>query len=467
MDSTIKKNLHYSTAEGSLTSVSESITNTYVTPYALSMGAKDSDIGMLGVLQNLASTVAQIPGASFTEYVSRKKIWVFSTLASKLLWIPVILLPLLSTGNIIALIILLALISFFSSLRAPAWTSLMGDIVPGDERGHYFGKRNMIAGFAGLIATLIVGLFIAGVGFSVILGVSIIAGMVSIIFFIKIEEPSLKKVFHYKHEFKMDLKNFRNSVKVHKNFVIFTLFLSMMSFAVNIAAPFFAVYQLRYLGIGNFWFGIVAAFGALITLILQPYWGRLNDKFGERSIMVITGILVCFVPFFYLFVKTIPEILIVEAFSSFAWAGFNLVTFNYLLSATPPEKRPSFVANHTIIRGIAAVGGTLLGVYLALTITPGTFILFFAGIQFVFFVSFFFRISSVLLLLKIKKSEIDHREAVPIRYVFWHSVAVQPMVGLAHKISYTFHYPYDIREIKDKTHRQIERLYFKYKIRKK
>lgn len=141
VDDTARKNMRYSTSEGVFNSASDSINNAYITPFAMSLGATSAEVGILSAAQNLASTLSQIPGAMLTEYVDRKTIWVFAqTFGKILLWIPLLLLPFLGIGNPVSIFIVIAfMISFATGVRRPAWTSLMGDVIPSSIRGRYFG----------------------------------------------------------------------------------------------------------------------------------------------------------------------------------------------------------------------------------------------------------------------------------------------------------------------------------------
>ena len=455
-DKRIKKTLQYSTAEGAITSVSNSVANSYLTPFALSLGATSPEIGLLASVKNLAETTAQIPGALLTQYTSRKAIWLLSWISSRAFWIPVILLPFIFLQNSVQILILLTgIITFLASLNGPAWTSLMGDIVPENIRGRYLGRRNMIAGFSGLLATLVAGSFLSLLGFSLIFAISTAIGLFGIIFFVKMYEPPLRTVFHYKHSVTFNRKELVTSLRINKNFALFTLFIMAMNFAVHIAAPFFTVYMLKDLGITYEIFGLLIAFEALVSIICQPYWGKLNDRYGERVIIFFTAAMVCLVPFFWFFVTAPAHILLANAFSAFAWAGFDLVSFNFLIAAVPSEKRPQYIANHRFLRGVAVVGGALLGAYIVQHFETAVFLGFY-GIQIIFLISFMMRAVSLVFLAGVKEPDSREHEIVPLRYVFWRAVAVEPARGFVHAVEYTFHYPYELAKLKEKIRRRIK-----------
>ncbi len=450
------KSLHYNTLYTIPESAANSIINAYAIPFAIALKASAIEIGLLSSARNIASTLAQVPGAMLTQYMGRKNIWILSMLVARLLWLPIVLMAFFGTISVAMFIILISVYSFFLALNSPAWASMMGDMVPDKIRGKYFGKRNMVAGFSGMVATFAAGIMLA-YGFAPLFALSFILGIVAIAVFLPIREPPTKFVYHYKHSIAIKPGEIREAIALNKNLAIFTIFISMMYFAVNVAGPFFVVYMLDDLAIGYIWFGIIVAFGAFVTVIFQPYWGGLVDRFGERKIIFINGVLVCFIPLFYIFATSPWHLLVIEFFSSFAWAGFELAAFNFLLDIVPAEKRPVYIANHTFLKGVAIVAGTLLGAFIVNGLGNGSF-LFMHGIQVIFFLSFVLRLASLLLLPKIRDADVK-QSLVPVRYVFWRAVAVEPIRGVTSAIDYTFHYPYKLRSIRksvDDRKRQLD-----------
>ncbi len=437
----LRRDLDNSIAEGSFTTASSSIVSSYSTPFALALGASNTEIGLLNSVQSLAGILSQLPGAWFTRRMTRKRIWTLCTLASRVFLIPLIFMGLFlsDAAEIWLLIALLGLVSFFSSMRGPAWSSMMGDIVPQDRRGRYFGNRNMIIGAAGMVATLAAGAAVYLWGFPSIFAAAIILSLISIAFFSRIREPELRqeKPYHYRLHFHPS--DLLLQIRTNRNFAVFTAYMTAVNFSVNIAAPFVAVYMLKDLDIGYGWFAILVTVGALVQVASMRYWGSRCDRYGNRKILVISGILICFVPLGYILSSNVWELLLLKIYDGFVWGAFDLVVFNYLLGVTPSEKRPTFIANHNFMAGAGTVAGALFGAYLAESFQVSGISVFF-GLQAVFLVSLVLRLGSTAFLPKI--AEAETKECVPVRYVFWETVAVGPAKGMEHAITSAFRYPY-------------------------
>lgn len=433
-DERVSKSLHYSGVEGAFSSAAGNITGTYTTPLALALNASNAQIGLLSSLQNLASTFAQIPGARFSAWLgSRKRAWVVSSLIQRLLWIPIIILPFLGLENpIMILILLLAVISFFASLRGPGWSSLMGDLVPKTRWGKYFGWRNTVTGIAGLVAILAAGQILVWFGFSILFTIALVLGFLSIYFFIKMYEPSFKREYHYTHSIKLRPGGWLNAIRVNRNFAYFTLFMAAMNFAVGLAAPFFTVYMLKDMNIGYGWYAALIVIEAFVTIISQPYWGRLCDRIGDRKVMIVNAILICFYPVFWLFITNPYEIIVANIFSGFAWAGFGMAAFNFMLAASPQERRAEFTANHSFFAGLGVVFGALTGGLLAEYFRSNA-LLWFYGLQAVFLISFIARLACLVVLPKLRETRVEER-GPPLAEVFWRTVAMNPVRGIVHAI---------------------------------
>jgi len=465
LDDRTRRNLGYSAVEGAFGNADATIRNTYTTPFALSLNATSAEIGLLSSMHTLASTLAQIPGASIASVLGgRKRVWFFSNLMQKFFWIPIILLPLLPvTDKVMALIALVAIGGFFANIRGPAWSSLMADIVPEDRWGRYFGWRNTIINIAALIATLVSAEMLILMGFPAIFSVAIALGLFSMYFFSKIREPHFRSRYHYHHHITLNPKGLMTSIRINRNFAVFTVFMTAMGFAVNVASPFFTVYMLSDMKIGYAWYSYMVVLESLIVIMTKQYWGNLCDRVGDRNIMAVTGILVCFVPFYWLFVDTTYKIVIANGLSGFAWSGFDVATFNFMLAASPKDKRTKFTANYAFFTGFGVVGGAIVGGFLAVLFGQSA-LLWMHGLQLVFLVAFCLRLLCLLFLPMLKESRVKEEGAEePIMDIFWHAVAADPARRLTHLILYPTHIDWK-REIPRAIRSAIKTIKYKIKL---
>ena len=440
----IKKGLDKSLADGGAVAARDAITTNFTTPYALALGAGNEQIGIIMALPTLVATLSSPISGKLIETAGSKKLFATkSWLLSHLTWLPVALLPsIFLDGTLVALVVLLCIAHVFGSAGSTAWASWMAELVPEKIRGKFFGKRNTIAGISAFLATLIAGWLLTTYqgfqGFAVIFTLAAFFGIVSYTLLRGIPEPTAQERKGH-HAFSLHLSEFLQNFKEHHNFANMTFLTAAVNFSVFIAAPFFTVYMLRDLGISYAWFAIIVAAEVLVAILANKYWGKLADKFGDKAIMGASGLLVSMVPIPYMFSTNQYHLILAGALSGFAWAGYDLTRFNYLLDAVPAEHRPTYIANHKLIAGLAIFVALFSGGFLAAYLSNQTFF-FLAGLQILFLMSSVLRLVSITLFFpRFVEKRVKAPLGTPVRYVFWRAVAVYPARGLVHDLDIAYH----------------------------
>ncbi|MHC5829136.1 MAG: MFS transporter, partial [Nostoc sp.] len=90
------------------------------------------------------------------------------------------------------------------------------------------------------------------------------------------------------------------SIWKNSNFLIFLLYFSFWTLAVNLSAPFFNLYMLDTLDLDVSYVTIYNSLQAGATLLMLILWGKLADKIGNRPILICIGILVAVTPMLWL-----------------------------------------------------------------------------------------------------------------------------------------------------------------------
>lgn len=452
----INRALKSSIKDGSATGAATGIISTYLTPFALALGAGAAQIGLLAAVPQLLSTLIQPLAGTFTEHAeSRKRICKIFLLVARLAWLPVIFLGFLKGFDGFILLLLFASISAAAaSFSRIAWASWMGDIVPEKIRGRYFGKRNMFIGASSFIAVLLAG-WVLGIsdtmaGFALVFLSALVLYFVGLRYLLKIPEPSVKnhkghKISLNMHESRafgisklkvLSISEFLTSLK-KTNFRHFMLFSILFDFSVYLAAPFFTVYMISELQIGYFWFAVISSASMVAGMLSQRYWGKLSDRYGDRNVIMICALFASLVPLIFVFSRSVPLLILADIFSGFAWAGLDLAVFNFLLDSSPSLKRPLFISNYQFFDGLAVAAGSMVGG--ALIYFLGTGFFWFSAIAVVFLLSSALRgIFSVLLVPRIREERIK-RKILPARDVFKHAVVLYPVRGISHEIDYVHH----------------------------
>ena len=101
--------------------------------------------------------------------------------------------------------VLIAVSSVFASVTGISWTSWITDLIPGDIRGRFFAKRNIMAQMVGMTLAVLAGRFIdiwkdryssdhmQSYGFAILFAIGLIFGFISIMILKKMSEPEKDK----------------------------------------------------------------------------------------------------------------------------------------------------------------------------------------------------------------------------------------------------------------------------------
>jgi MFS family permease len=435
----LKRGESYAVKDGAAIAVRDNVLTNFMTPFALFLGAGVEIIGLLTAIPQLAGAIFAPFAGKFIECAKdRKKITLQSLLLSHLVWAPVALLPLfMPRYGLWVLMAVLILSQLARSMGSTGWTSWMADIIPRETFGKFFGKRNMAASTAAFFS-LIIGGWVLGTlgptnGFVMLFLTAVMFGLISYSLLRKIPDIE-RKGCKTQFSFKLDL---RGMFEGNENLKNFTKMAVIFNFAVYVASPFFAVYMLRELNVGYEWYALMIALEALVAIIAQPYWGRLADRYGDRPLMASCGLLIAAYPALWLFINSPLQIIPAAMLSGFAWAGFDLTSFNYMLDVTHPEHRPVQISNFKSIAAVGIVAGPIVGGALAVAFQSTT-ILWITGLQIVFLISFILRGSSILLFMhKLKEARV--KKHYHIRKLFWKVVAIYPIRGIMHDFSVALH----------------------------
>jgi MFS family permease len=403
----------------------------YLTPFLLVLGATVKHVGMLHALPNIFASLVQLRSAEAAEKAkSRLKILNIFIFCQALMLVPIFLLAIFKINQPYLFIACVILFVSFGAFAAPAWGSMMSDLVKENKRGEYFGWRNKVLGFTMVGAALLAGLILYYMkridvysGFAVIFGGAFIFRLISWNFLRKMYEPHLE----HKQEHRFSIIDFL--AKLHQsNFAKFVIFVALMNFSVNLAAPFFAVLMLRDLQFNYLIYSLIVISATFTIYLTISRWGRQADKIGNLKIIRFTSQLMGLIPLLWIINRHPAFLIFAQIFSGFIWAGFNLCTSNYILDAVTPQKRTRCIAYFNVLNGIALCCGALLGGFLIQFLPP----LLGYQILTLFLISALLRIGIGFYLPR-KLKEVRPIEKVKSNKLFYSMIRVRPRLGIERK----------------------------------
>ena len=364
-----RKSLDISWKEGIAASVMLAITDEYLIPLGLFLGATPFEIGLLVAIPHLWGSFSQFLASGLVTILgSRLRFLAKASTLQAFFLIPLAILPVwIFPGRIAALIALVAFFRVMGNLIGTVWGSLASDYLVPEDRGKYFGWRSKIVGLSGVAATILGGVWLNACnilstawGFCILFAIAAASRFISARLMAGMQDLPYQKKRTDHFTFFMFLRQFRKS-----NFVKFVLYVASITFATNLAAPFFSVYMLRDLHFSYLTYMFIHMGAVIASLISFPIWGRHADLVGNASVLKTTSIFIPLIPLLWLFSSNIFYLFAIEIFAGFVWGGFNLCTLNFIYDAVSPGKRVRCLSYFSFINGLAIFLGAGLGGYLA------------------------------------------------------------------------------------------------------
>lgn len=371
----IRKSLKVSFWDGVFASCMAGLTSDYMTPYALALKATTRQIGTLSAVPFLVSALGQLKSAEIAEFFrSRKRMILVFIMLHLLMLIPIALVPYLFKDQpVLFLLIFVTLFTALNTTAGPVWLGLMGEYIPSNKRGRYFGWRNRIMMIVTIAMSLIAGFILQHFrnnvlkGFLIILVFALLSRLISWYFLTRMYEP---RFFVHKDSY-FSFIDFVKGMK-KSNFAQFVLLVSGLHFCVNLASPFFSVFMLRDLRMNYVTYTILLSTVTVVQVLTIGRWGRAGDKAGNVRVMKLTALLIASLPLWWLISQNPFYLIFAQALSGFAWAGFNLCAGNFVYDAVTPQKRIRCIAYLSVFAGIGVFLGATIGGHLA-AVLPNIF----------------------------------------------------------------------------------------------
>ena len=357
--------------------------------FALRLGASDSVIGLLSAIIALTQLV-QIPSIYIVErFRARRRICVFASAGSRTFLLLMGAIPFLVSAQLGVALLLLALLlnASIASVSSCSWNSWMHDLIPQDQLGSLFSKRIALATAVSIPLFIGTGLLVDNsrilfpsfdiTAYSLLFLFGFTAGMIGLFFLSHIPETRMTEADMKRGFLRQIFQPFKDM-----NFRKLIIFLGVWNFAVNLASPFFTVYLLKVLGFEMSTVVIFSVLSLLMNIAFLQLWGRVADRFSNKSVLGVCGPLfvICILlwpfatmPAFQLL--TIPMLAAIYLLVGISTAGTTLAAQNIGLKLAPSGKATAYLAANSFVSSIAAGFSPVLGGVLADTLA-GTQITF-------------------------------------------------------------------------------------------
>ncbi len=348
---------------------------TFLTAFALSLGAENVFIGLLAAAPHLAS-IGQLAGMYLVErFRNRRVISMIAGFISRPMLFLLALGALLSDHAVaLGLVLFVILVRYcIGAIQGISWNSWIRDLIPVDQRGAFFSRRVRVMTIVGMVLGLATGLFLDrwvsfGLGpqkwaYFVIFTLAGSVGMVAVGFLARVSEPAMSPAPESPNILRMLRRPFQDT-----NFRNLMIFLAAWNFAVNLAAPFFTVHMFQRLELNVFTVTALATTSQITNILVLNTVGILTDRFSGKSVMSVSAPLLIICIFAWIFTTrpetataTLALLAGIHMVMGVATAGVTIASTTIAMRLAPSEHATAFMTANGLFSSAAAGIAPVIG----------------------------------------------------------------------------------------------------------
>lgn len=254
--------------------------------------------------------------------------------------------------------------SCFGAVAGVTWNAWIQEWVPYRLRGKYFGRRNGMLQISTLSFILIAGWSLAKWDYAIPVFQLLIAGAAFMrVFSLRFQWISPTRARKHTLVPALPLRDQLGVVLKARSLLVFIAFGAVWSFAANCFGPFYHVFMFEQIGFSAFEVGVLAMLSQLGGVLSLPAWGKLLDRYGNKSVMTFSLILWQVQNFAWCFLTPENSDIL---YGMWIWggitsAGFVLGQFTILLRLIPLQAKSLAIGTNLAVTSLVAAIAPITG----------------------------------------------------------------------------------------------------------
>jgi len=333
--------------------------------YLMSLGADVAQVGLAFAFLSFAIAIVTLPGGMIADRFGRKMLIVVGNFTGFLCYFLLLLI-----GPWQLAVIVLFIQSLMSTFYQPAYTAIIAESVPDEERGNAFGTFFFIVSIGFFVGPMIGGYLYSFAGFSTILyGAGFLGVSGSLIRLVWIRETLTAKRRKAVEAVRIE-RSWSGLPHFGRDLKFLTVVSSMVGFVYGVMFPYVPVYATEILKISKFELGVMFSVSSFAQFMISLPAGKIIRKVGTRKLMTLA--IICssalIIPWIYS-----PSILFAICIYTITGVFTQLFTIaNQTLTSnlTSIRTRASAIGVITTISGLVGAVSPYLGSLIWIRINP-------------------------------------------------------------------------------------------------
>jgi MFS family permease len=254
--------------------------------------------------------------------------------------------------------------SCFAAVAGVSWNAWIQEWVPSRLRGKYFGRRNGTLQISTLTFMLGAGWALAQWDYAILTFQLVVAvAVVMRVFSLRWQWLSPTRPLKHASVPQLPIADQLRVVLKSRSLLVFIAFGTIWSFAANCFGPFYHVFMFEQLNFTALDVGIFFTLSQLGGALSLPAWGRLLDRFGNKSVMTFS--LILWQAQYLAWCFTTPDnngwLYLMWTWAGMTSAGFVLGQFTILLRLIPVQAKSLAIGINLAATSFVAAIAPIIG----------------------------------------------------------------------------------------------------------
>ncbi|MDF2789099.1 MAG: transporter [Neobacillus sp.] len=350
---------------GMVSTIAINLASNFYPIFAISiLGATNYQVGLISSLPPLIALLMTIPAAILLNRLqTQKKTVAMAVLGARLLFLLLIgVVYITSSYQAWVFLIIIASMNVPATIANIGWQTLISGMIKDERRGSFFSDRNRLLTIAGMISTLIIGIFMKNqtnnaTAYQWLFFTALLCGLLEVFFLMKHKE-TVQTVTTTKKS-SMDWSIFKDHG--YKWFLIAAL---CFNFTWQMSWGIFNIYHVRIADATILWISIFSVACQLVQIFTFPLWKKWAEARSNTLTLVWAALGMALVPFLTVLSTNLFYLTCVQALSGFFISGVVLLLFNLLLEQSPEETRTYCITSYNVLLSFVAFIAPQIGIML-------------------------------------------------------------------------------------------------------